>query len=73
MLDHRCTTNPIPFNPKPSVREEIRRRGRGAIEAVLDEELEATLGDARYQRADQRTGFRNRSTVPIYHEYALRS
>jgi putative transposase len=61
MFDHRCTTNPIPFNPKPSVREEIRRRVRGAIEAVLDEELEATLGAARYQRTDQRTGFRNGS------------
>lgn len=60
-MDHRCTKDSIPFNSKASVRDEIRLRVRRAIEEVLDEELEVTLGARRYERTEGRTGFRNGS------------
>ena len=55
----RCTRDSISFNSKGSVRIEIHRRVRQAIEEVLDEELEAALGARRHERTDDRAGYRN--------------
>lgn len=45
------------------LKSELRRRVLGAIEAILEEELTATLGSTRYERSAMRKGYRNGSEL----------
>jgi transposase-like protein len=44
---------------RQDIEQMLRGRIRNAIEALLDEELDAVLGCARHERSDERRGYRN--------------
>ena len=44
---------------RQNIQDQLRRRVLEAVQAVLEEELTAVLGTSRYERSDQRCGYRN--------------
>ena len=44
---------------RESIGHLVRRRVVEAIETVLEEELDAALGTSRYERSEERRGYRN--------------
>ena len=62
---------PIDGGAHDPLEDEVRRRVRGFIETILEEELEAALGRRRYQRSaeskrGQRNGHRERQVVGTF-------
>lgn len=51
----RPVEQPSPLDLWPAIRQRVRE----AIELVMEEEVEAALGAARYERGSQRSGYRN--------------
>ena len=58
-MTHGITTREERERFRRDVREQIRSRIQEAIEAVLEEELAQALGSERYERSEQRRGYRN--------------
>lgn len=56
-------TNPVPLPSRADLHDSIRGRVREAIEELLKEELEHLLGSERYERCEERRGYRHGSEV----------
>ena len=74
MNEHTKTSEfalPVDGGPHDPLEDEVRRRVRGFIETILEEELEAALGRGRYQRSaeskrGQRNGHRDRQVIGTF-------